>query len=960
MAKSIIYKSIVFNISVFVIAILSVLPLSAQDKEITPAEFVEYNLAKTRERLAKLKENYKKQYGSADLNIQTIDPAMITEALPKPHQLKFIIRAPEKKITEIASEEKNWPSSLKLYPVSLGVNLDSSQAAADDLTSAMLRLPRKLVINAATSLNVIGQAEKKECCTDFKVNKTDDGRFAGVLCTSYATESILTKRDFIDPRALKTRLSLDISASPGAQLSGNGAAVIFNTPGAGFVKVTLPNNYNAGDFTVSSEKQCLHFDYEEKRVSNNPPRWEVIEKITPRSYKDGAGKDQFIKVVTDWKIPSDKGLRENEVMADVIAFKGVRIDGQDYTASGKEAEGFDFFARDKESFKTFSLKNNEPDLILHRAAQKGVTNDKIAQENKGWVESIEPASKWRVPLTYNVLESGPFAVSQNGDITPLGGIGEAKLRMQLGQHWSLIRKITANRWSVDLDPTLADRNIAPGARYRLAVYVEGTANMANYNVDWSGGGTWQDRQAGFARKGQGWIAENFVTIPNNAKPGTFLTLSIDVSKKGRAGKTPGISWKGEYQIVPAIASIDLQLAAKGQPASKDGIDLFLPNHLPDGNRFMTAPSYKDKSGNELDDVTVKRFLITVDMRLNSDTPSVAQVDSGGGQTGMNVGEAWITAQIGGTDLDPTGKLETAKNDTLTSNGVKVTSNQLLLSRGEPQGGFTSYTLRVIGPADMNKYQALFHYPNGSTGTPFIQGGDGSQMAGISTVNKVTKVEILKSGKVVAMLLVNDNVVLPQPGIKLMPIALPGKVVDSIDPVTVASVTSTADCRKMLRTQYPAHYGSASDDVLNAICDSIREEEKADIKEQRETQKAQKKILRSLKKQGRKLMVFSDSTQVGTVVTGNFNPDRMNCRWRIDKGGSLVMEQKQTQVIRVGSDGACFNTIKGFQGNFDTDATVTVELMYAYPAVAPGQFVSGATATSRADMDRKTIEEWVNK
>jgi len=142
MAKSIIHKSIVFNISVFVIAILSVLPLSAQDKEITPAEFVEYNLAKTRERLAKLKENYKKQYGSADLNIQTIDPAMITEALPKPHQLKFIIRAPEKKITEIASEEKNWPSSLKLYPVSLGVNLDSSQAAADDLTSAMLRLPR--------------------------------------------------------------------------------------------------------------------------------------------------------------------------------------------------------------------------------------------------------------------------------------------------------------------------------------------------------------------------------------------------------------------------------------------------------------------------------------------------------------------------------------------------------------------------------------------------------------------------------------------------------------------------------------------------------------------------------------------------------------------------------------------------------------------------------------------------
>jgi hypothetical protein len=296
---------------------------------------------------------------------------------------------------------------------------------------------------------------------------------------------------------------------------------------------------------------------------------------------------------------------------------------------------------------------------------------------------------------------------------------------------------------------------------------------------------------------------------------------------------------------------------------------------------------------------------------------------------------------------------------LVSNPVKVTANQLILSRGKASGGFTPYALRVIGPAAMDSYQALFHFEGGSTGTPFVQGEDGGYTAGVSTAAAVEKVEILKGGKTVAMLPFSDNVVVPQAGIRLMPVTVPGRVIDTIPLVDAGSLTTQTDCRKQLRAQYPGQYGGLSDAALDEVCDTIREAEKKEIKEQRATQKEQNKILKSLKREGRQLMVFGDSTQLGAAVAGHFDPDRMHCRWRLDQGGSLKLDQAQSPITRVGGDGACFNDLKGFQGNFDTEATATVELIYAHPAVGQGQFIPGGTQIMRADVDAKQVEEWVN-
>lgn len=928
-------------------------PILINDKkEETPAEFVERNLAQTRKRLANAKDRYQKCCGSVDLYLQSLDPETIRNVLPKPHRLRFTIRAPEKKIIEVKSAERDWPMSLQFYPGWLTLYLEDvgmdfqgnymATMAADDLTSAILKLRRTVPISVLSGVTILSStSEVKECCLEFNIRKNSDGSYAGASCSRTAKEKVFSFHE-IDPRTLQERLGFSLDVSEGGNILGKGSAIQFNSPGWASITSFFRSNYKPNDFKPLDEQICQTIDYTTEQLpGDGPPRYRLNVKYIPADERWGSLYRG--KVIGDWVIPSNLGKLEKKVKVDVIGFSGVRINGLDYRESGKEGDSYDLFARDKAEFKNFAFIEKEPYLILRR----------------GDGESIEPASKWMVNVSYHVIDGGPFAISQQGEVRHLGGVGEARIRMDLGRHWSLIRKLTANRWTVDMDRSLADGNIAPGVKYRLAIIIQGPADMTKYRLKWSGG-NWQSSQTGFVRQGQGWVAENFVTIPFNIKLDGSVELAVTAYTDEQGETSNPISWKRFFRIVPAIASIDLRLAAKGQEPTKDTIDLFFPNYLPDGNRFMVVPIYKSTAGDLLEPDAVRRFLTFANLRLNSDSSAVAQVDSGGGQVGHAVGEAWITAELGGVELDDRGQLETLENKMVVSNPVKVSANQLILSRSEPQGGFTSYTLRVIGPASMEKYQALFHFVNGSTGTSFVRSDDGGQLAGFSADTPVQRVEILKAGKVVAMLPVNDTVVLPQAGIRLLPIKLPGTIVDRIDPVNMGDLTTTADCRKKLRAQYPYYYGTTSDDVLNDVCSGLRKEEKKDVKEQRITQKAQKEILRDLKKQGRQLMVFSDSTQLGAVVSGNFEPQRMHCRWKIEMGGSLRFEQAQTQIVRVGSDGACFNNLTGFQGNFDTNATATVELVYAYPAAAPGQFLEGGREISRADVNYKSIEEWVNR
>jgi hypothetical protein len=936
----------------------------AQVREETPVEFVDRNLARVRKLLADAKARYRECCGLADLIQEPVDPASILASLPKPHQLKFILRYPEKKIAEIQSQEQELPPSWSLYPGYASLAVEGSGrgapgydvlAAADDLTSSLLRLRRTLPVHATAELtSVNGQLYPvKDCCLEFRVRTNADGSYKGADCIRTAQESYMTVRPNEDPRAWAGRIGYRLSA-PGGELSGNGAAVRFNRPGAHAVTATLPSLYLGKEFKPQEEQYCLGFDYTSELLSGAGP---VRYRLNPQTYRmsDRWGNWGGYRPVIPggWQVPRNQGGQSRAVTVDVVAFAGIYLDGKDYPATGAEATGFDLFAREGEEFKAFRFEGKSaPGLILRRAPPGDTV--RLGDSAGGPWETVEPFANWNTALSYHLEGGSVFSVSQQGDVRALGSVGEARLTLQMGQHWSLRRKITANRWQAVLEPMLADGNVAPGGRYRVTIQVTGAADMAKYRVKWTGG-RWQNPGAGFVQQGVIWRAENVVTIPGDLRPGSYIELAAEAS----VGGDPRLTWSRQFLAVPSLASVELLLAAKGRAPSPGQIDLFFPNYLPDGNRFMALPRYRNAAGELLAEETSRRFLALANLRLASDTPAVAMVDGNGGQVGRSAGEAWITAELGGADLDPRGQLETAKGEALISNSVKVTGNQLLLSRGKAEGGFTPYALRVIGPAPMEKYQALFHYDGGSTGTPFRQGADGGYLAGISSAVAVQKVEILHQGRVVAMLPVNDAVVLPEAGIKLMPITVPGRVIDSITLVDLGSLTTSSECRKQLRTQYPGTYGKLPDSQLDSVCDNLREAQKQEIKEQREVQKDQQKILKSLQQEGRQLMVFADATQLGAAVSGNFDPDRMHCRWRVDQGGSIKFEQAQSPITRVGVDGACFNDLKGFQGDFNTEATAVVELIYAHPAAAAGQFIPGGTQTMRADVDGRQVEAWVN-
>ncbi|MCX8110340.1 MAG: hypothetical protein N3D15_03705 [Syntrophorhabdaceae bacterium] len=888
--------------------------LIAQGKEMTPEEFVAYNLKKTRERL----EELKKKHGREVKEFVAGSKALIS-VLPKPHTLQFIYETTKPKIKK---DEIKFPSDTQFFPSSISIeSINAYTLAADDFTSYVLRIPKKAYLSI-TQRGLFSNKQKSNCCTNYRfINKQGD-----FVCENYASTSFLSAYN-IDPRGVIENFNLWTS---GGGTIGGKEYVNFNKPGRGIVKAILPAHYSDAkeEIIPITETPCM-------RVVRSD-----LPKPGTKDVHFWTEKDNETKITVRWQ-GKNRGNFETQVDFDVLSFEGIKVDGNEFRDAGKETDGVDIFVQGSNVFPSVELGSSyEPVLIIRRAAksQQGRLSDAV-------ITSFEPASKWLLSVTYNISNEGPFVVTQRGVITPLS-TGETRLMMNVGKVFYLYRKITANRWSYEMDTAPMEGRASPNILYRIMLNVQGPADMKSYNVKWEGNGLkWQTPNQSFVRKGDRWVSENYFSVADDVKKGdkTEIKIYVDNVKKG----TRAFELIKRFEIYPNIFSIALELAAKGQPPTSQGIDLFYPNFIPDGNTFRAYLKYMDKDGKEININEIKNLLTKSNLTLLSETPAVAQVFSGGGQVGTAIGDSMISCQL---DLG---------DRKLISKWVKVTANKIMLTKGESQG-WATYIIRVIGPADMSKYQAVFYHNKGTQRAIFVRANDGSQSAGISTVEKIEKVEILKDGKAVAMMPVADHVVLPEPGIKLLPIKLPGKVIDTITPVDMGSLTSTADCRNMLRKQFPEYYGSAPDDVLNPICQGMREKEKEEIKEQRATDKAQLEILKALKKEGRRLMVFSDSTEIAAVVSGNFDPQRTYCRWRIDKGGSLKVERPQTDIVRIGIDGACYNKITGFQGDFDTNALASVELVYAYPPMQAGKFITGTEAPMGAFIERKAIEEWVNR
>lgn len=939
-----------FIVFVFIMTLL--LPADFVFAEEAPADFVERNLTETRRRLAELKTKERQNGGAFETGESLIDPKDIMAMLPKPHRLRFRVNYPEKKVSLSPNELNSSSSNNQLYPTGLIEFFDffvtPYTVAADDLTSAILQLPRIIPLHVKADVVVVHEPQPDpHCCLSFDIKTDSKGNATSAGCARRGLHSMISLTP-MDPRTLPETVGFNIEVSgPGGELLDKGAAVRFNEPGRGVISASFANSYKFKDFKPQRNHTC-------KIVSVDVVNGKYV--YIPEPYIDSSGN--VVQTLDGWHVPAPTKIEGKKKIFDVIGFSGLHFGGRDYRQTGMEVDSCDFFAQDSEEFKPASISLGEMFFILRGA--EGERIERAAGWQEGQLIASATGSRHPAALSYHATDNGQFVISELGQALPLGAFGEAHVNMNLGNYWSLKRKLTANRWTVNLDNVMTDGYVVPGIRHRLTMRVQGPADMTKYRLRWSGG-NWENPQASFVRQDQYWVAENFVRASANANFDSQLWLYIEAASDAGKQDSPKISWKRSFRLAAGISAIELQLAAKGQGLAKETLDLFFPNHLPEGNRFMIAPFYKSINGNTLESALVLHFLDTARLRLISNSPAVAKVDSGGGIIGHTVGEAWLTAELDSPDLNRGGHFVTKDNQTIISNAVKVTANQLILTRGATQAGFTPYTLVVIGPARMTEqYQATFHFENGSIGTIFTDGEGGGQTAEVLSALPVVRVEIVKGGQVVAMLPVNDTVVMPQAGIQLLPIKLPGNIIDEVDVVDMGSLTSTTQCRKNLRAEYPQHYATASDDVLNAICADLREEEKKDIKEQRVTQKAQKKILGQLKRQGRKLMVFSDSTQLGAVVTGNFDHQRMHCRWRVDNGGSLKFQQKETQIVRVGGDGSCFNNLDGFQGDFNTEAMAVVELIYAIPGGAQGQFIEGGHATPSAYTDIKAVEEWAKK
>lgn len=941
--------------------------------EESPGEFVARKQREMAQHLKDLQDAYRSCCAAEELSRpDPVSLEAIQEALPKPRELRFIFnrsgpegqpvsREPFKKEEGVRSLPGKLGEPFINTPFPLSGGRSRTQAGAirvaqDALSGELLGLNTRFTLSGWSGTLLIEQPLEK-CCTAFKPYSDDpsytgsyhtpSGMWLRGLCTGFAKSgapyyhpleiNLLASGEDVVNFRLKTS-GLSVAPSGGdIRFSGSGLAFLSGEIGESF-------RQEGGEI-----QECY-------RMVNLRADGGDAGAVYGGNGSTSHGKR--------FSAPQSTGMQKKEVFFDVFRFKGIFFEGQEYTRSGSMMGSTDLFSPRGQPFNALTLL--PPLLLIEHGGDRVGSSVQQKVPADGGALGLSP-----VPFKYEHIEGSSVLLSQQGRIAPQGTPGKTAFRLSLGQGtWFLNGDITTNLYAMELDSAMEKSLVALGRTHPVRIRVAGPANLETYRIQWQGKG-WLKASTAFVRQGEFWIAENEIRIQDDNLMGKVVTLGVQASRSQEPRPSGrdlrGLNqlvWEARFQVVPGIGDLGLELAAKGQMPTDRGVDLFFPNHLEQGMSVWALPVFRDAGGRSLPP-DVQEGLKKVPVRLHSDAPMVLRMVNGlTGQVTGQVGSAGLVAEITEQDAIQSGMVLPLARKDLRSRKVQVNVNQLLLYRNAPEGRKVPWRLQVVGSADMGESQAVWHTGGGRMLKPFVRGGDGHWISSLETSESVTGVEILRKGFVLARLPVENEgrrgFIPPQASIRMLPIRVPGTLVDTVTPVDMGSLMSLSECRDQLRLNYPGVYATAGNDTLNAVCRPQREADRERIREERALQKDQQKIVRELVRQGRQLVVFNDTAELSAVINGFFDPERMLCRWRVEKGGSLDVREKETLIRRVGQDGVCQTTLAGFEGDFDIEALAVVELIYVQPESMPGQFSGGASQFSSTVMDRNALETWVKQ
>lgn len=881
-----------------------------------PAGFIQENLARAKADLEEMKRAYKKRFGSLpDQRTQGFGKSI--QDLAKSYgtaNLAFEVSRPpvdwEGYISQSPDHEAaQWALSgggqLFLLPEQTGISLEAPLGkpmsfatdqgpvmvfAADEKTRALLRLPVKagIRINARAVLVTPGQP----CC------KSDTTRTKGECPEVHAAHQKAGEQFTLDPRQsqqIARELKFELRSGAGT-LDDNLAAISFSRPGLSEISAVFAKTFDpirsVGKVNVCGTPRVL-----------SAAQWG----------REWAGTYQ----VAAYQSAGEKAFTARAVAVSVVA---LALEGHDPVALAGPANPASLPARDLffGADPSYSHSRGQTSDYAGFTAPPRVTGVILkGVEDARLNEQVAAEALSRLTSTWSQDTAGPFVLGPKGEVLGLSGAGKGSRRLVIGREDAVITQdLTASTFRLDLPRTLDQGRIKPGQSYTVSLVVEGPADLSGAKAAWNApkGLTWAKAATGFEQKETQWTASNSLVLdPASRNSGQAHTIEVSVTlTQGR--KAFGLTRK-LMETGPVIQGLALEAVRKGQGQIQTGqADLFFPNYLTQAGILLVPRAVLPEVG-QMDLDKVGADAAAAQVVLKTDAPEIINLNGLMVTPRFSMGEANVTAAIGGRLLDPQNRLALGEEG-LVSGAFRLTVNQLeLLSGPGPR-----YTLRVLGPADMSKgYSAFFHGPTPFR-SDFTAGEDGVWRA-VYEGEGLEQVEIRLNGQAVA--LIQTVASRPAPLIQIQAIRPPISLVAHED---LGHLETETQCRDRMM-QDPGFIGQAQGQDLYTAA-------KATCKQIRSKEKEKRKITEDLAKKGQSLVTIGSSVPVTAWI---FNaPPGARCAWALINAGSLTLAEKENPV----QDGTCANVIKGFDRSPSPYARVRVDLRHlAVPPAMAGAAVA---------------------
>ncbi|HNQ63875.1 MAG TPA: hypothetical protein PKH70_07880 [Syntrophorhabdaceae bacterium] len=907
----------------------------------SPKDFVEKNLKEFIERLEKLKELYREQYGSLFAPTSPTDVEAIEKELPKPTTLTLAVKYPEEKRQEekkITIEKGDYFLNKisvnaefdKIYQLTRGYSYGGRGimlVAADVKTSQLLGLPYKANLTPLGDIHYLSKertstrglegesccisVEKYEYCAEYSsliLNKCIRTKLEE-RCGEYAQPPYFQSLSRKDLMPYKNELNLSGKSVLGATVYGR--EVTFSSPGKKDVGFVSPRKY-------SSEEQ-----------------YKIYRSCIPKySYRSS---EKIDKAVIGYKPAGEisSTVEFTAVEFKKLGFPGYQID----VVHGGQVQKLDYFyylgsSRDSYSFSHGGpIGKIEPYVLLDYG-------------NAGGLKAVG-ASEINFPVKWSITKAGPFSI-ENGIVTYNGGAGDTKFAVTLGGYESVEGSLTANTIEVVLDDAMKRNVVSPGKDHKVRINVKGPADMTRYQVKWTGdGGAWAQSVTPFRKVGEIWQAEGSFSVgfDGASKLGQPAKIKAEVVMIAGSNKVYTYESSKLATTYPAVDKLELYAGVGDSAPEKvtEPIDLFSSLDTP---RVVLSPRLSLKGG---EFYTLDQINPQAGVEITSSNPAIVNVirepvvSSGMlnivAHAGGKTGNAKVVAKIGGKDLDPLGYAQIADDRTeLESNVVEISVNDAYLI-AKSLGGRTIYKLIVSGPADMTKYQA--RWTGEANRETSFKSDSGVFVSMLDTTLRMDKVIIQKAGKAFAQFDVKSAS--RKLNITLIPPKPPVTIVSKVNVSDLGSLETITECKKNVGRQIEA-FGFNPGMAVEDYCKAEREKQKQEIKAEREEQKAFNKMLRDLNKQGQDLVIVSDTMRVGAAIKGDTTfINEVFCFWSLENKENLELQSAVTPVEKVGfEEGACFNTVKGLKSGFNPETMIKVDLVLPprpdVPVVATGENV----------------------